>query len=636
MNLMKYFNLKFLKENIKQAKGNIIFFTGILPLATIIYLIAKVSGNNFVYSFAELGIITFLLGFIVPIMIAYVFFGFMFKKKSVDFYLSQPINRKHIFLTNYFGGIVLNFLTIFLASIVLLIFSLTTSLVLPFSLLIDYFVFFLVSYLFMYSIATLAFSLSGNLVTSLVVVTLILCFTPFVKQVNRIFESMSTNTYVYCESDVCKNLSEVNENIEGYNKIDALVRMEDYNLTIPVAFTFLGKYQTRNVIYTIIVTVLFSILSYIAFNKRKMENNECSFKSNKVYYLVKSLTLMPFVLVCYLILINGKYNGWLVFIIITFIYSIIYDLITKKRIEKFILSSCLFVLTVVAFHIVYYAWHCINTKDVYLKNIDTISLSFRDYNEKEGNIKRYSNIVIDDKDVINDLLSLNLDYGNFYKQSYEVEFKSGNKIYSTRLSLPTEDTTIREYIKTKNIKEDNIKIDYNKIKALLINNRKYEITGELTKLLNEAKNNDVESINYTTLELYYYENHEVKEIEYVVGKSQELATYVSRVLNKEFLANLEINKLSYFGLINASRDRFDAFDYILKTYEDSAKEFVNYLNKHQDDEASDKYYFINMYPEDYKTYQYIINDVDSFDELYNKLIDDHKDDVNVQMYLKGV
>ena len=93
MNLTKYFNLKFLKENIKQAKGILIFFTSILPLVTIIYLIAKLSGGNYIYSFKELGILAYLLSFIVPVVIAFVFFGFIFKKKSVDFYLSQPINR---------------------------------------------------------------------------------------------------------------------------------------------------------------------------------------------------------------------------------------------------------------------------------------------------------------------------------------------------------------------------------------------------------------------------------------------------------------------------------------------------------------------------------------------------------------
>ena len=129
MNSTKYFNFKFLKENFKQAKGLLIFFTSVLPLITIIYFIMKLTGRNYVFSFTEFSLITYLLAFIIPFILAFVLFGFVFKKKSVDFYLAQPVNRKTIFVTNFLGGIGLLFSIIFLTTMVMLIFSLTTNLV---------------------------------------------------------------------------------------------------------------------------------------------------------------------------------------------------------------------------------------------------------------------------------------------------------------------------------------------------------------------------------------------------------------------------------------------------------------------------------------------------------------------------
>lgn len=632
MNLTKYFNFKFLKENIKQAKGILIFFTSILPLVTIIYLIAKLSGGNYIYSFKELGILAYLLSFIVPVVIAFVFFGFIFKKKSVDFYLSQPINRKTIFVTNYFGGLTLLFLSIVVSTIIMLVFSFVTPLVLPIPMLIDYFIFFLITYFFMYSVATLAMSLSGNLVTSLIVSILIICMVPFLKMVNEVFVAEYTNTYIYCSSDICKSLSKENKQPEGYNKISVTKDFKNFFLTTPVSY--FNNYQTKNVVYTLFVTIIYSVLSFISFNKRKMENNECSFKNNTIYNVVKCLTLLPFAFICFLIIKEFKFTGWLIFIFLTLIYFIVYDLLTKKRIEKFILNFNLFILCMVILHGIYFLWTRVSERDIYLKDIDSITLSYQDDTSSLDTIKNYSNIVIDDKKYIEKLISANFDYSYNYKISYSIELNVGNKTYTSHLNLSEKDNSIKEYIKKNKIKEDISNVDYTKINAILINNQKYDKDNKLLKLLDEAKESINENINFATLNLYYYENHDLKEIEYPVGKSKALATYVSNLFNREFMENLQLNNMSFYGLQNESRDSFEAFKYIINNYQDSASEFINYLEEHENDEVSDKYYFITMYNKNYKTYQYIINDINSFDELYQKILDKYQDDSNVEYFLK--
>ena len=159
---MKYFNFKFMKENFKQAKGMIIFFASLLPLITIISLIVLIMGDNTFQSFSEFGLVTYILAFIIPTILAFVLYGFVFKKKSVDFYLSKPINRKTIFLTNYLGGILLILGILLLNTLIMYIFSLTTNLIIPFSMLLDYFIYFSITYLFIFSFTILAIFLSGN------------------------------------------------------------------------------------------------------------------------------------------------------------------------------------------------------------------------------------------------------------------------------------------------------------------------------------------------------------------------------------------------------------------------------------------------------------------------------------------
>ena len=108
MNLKSLFNFNFLKENIRKSKGLLAFLLGIIPIVNIIFLIILLtSSNNNLLDFNMLSFLTYAGIIFIPLSLSITLFGFILRKKSVDFVLSKPISRKSIFLTNTIGGIVI-------------------------------------------------------------------------------------------------------------------------------------------------------------------------------------------------------------------------------------------------------------------------------------------------------------------------------------------------------------------------------------------------------------------------------------------------------------------------------------------------------------------------------------------------
>ena len=67
MSLMKLFNFKYLKENIKKSRGLLAFFFGVVPLINIIVLITIISNDKInIMNFYSLSSITILGMFILP------------------------------------------------------------------------------------------------------------------------------------------------------------------------------------------------------------------------------------------------------------------------------------------------------------------------------------------------------------------------------------------------------------------------------------------------------------------------------------------------------------------------------------------------------------------------------------------
>ena len=108
MNLIKLFNIKYFFQNLKKSKTLLSLTILIVPILTLLILI---NINNMDINLTDMmygcNTINLLGMYVIPICISFILFGYVFKRKSVDFIGSMPINRKSIFITNLIGGILI-------------------------------------------------------------------------------------------------------------------------------------------------------------------------------------------------------------------------------------------------------------------------------------------------------------------------------------------------------------------------------------------------------------------------------------------------------------------------------------------------------------------------------------------------
>ena len=109
MSLTKLFNKNYFVQNILKSKAVIVLVIGIVPILNAIFMLT-VSQDTTTPILADIRTISVLniLGmYVLPLVLSVCLFGYVFKKKSVDFVNSMPLTRKTIFITNSIGGILL-------------------------------------------------------------------------------------------------------------------------------------------------------------------------------------------------------------------------------------------------------------------------------------------------------------------------------------------------------------------------------------------------------------------------------------------------------------------------------------------------------------------------------------------------
>ena len=151
MSLTKYFNKNYFKENIKKSKGLIALLVIIVPLITILSILLLINPQNYTKVLYENEIIwaNLICMYIIPVALSFILFGYVYKKSSVDFINSMPLNRKTIFITNTVAGIFLITLIQILTLIVAFLCSTICSTIYIFpQMIIDIFINMWISYLF--------------------------------------------------------------------------------------------------------------------------------------------------------------------------------------------------------------------------------------------------------------------------------------------------------------------------------------------------------------------------------------------------------------------------------------------------------------------------------------------------------
>jgi len=629
MNLMKLFNLNYLKQNFKKSKVILSIFTCLIPILNTIILIMNFNNNdNSILGFNDISVINFIGVYVLPIIISVCLFNYIYKKKSVDFINSMPISRKSILVTNTIFGILI-FLSMLVINILLMtILTLVFDIPIPFSMMFDYLWYWFIVYIFSFSATNLAMSLSGNAITQIVLTLLLFFLIPFTHAFTTLLHDAETTnkTYLECDKEECLpkeyycyddlecNINK-NANIYEINLIEQ--KRNNYTSLFGYFYMILGGdlsslINAKGIIKMLFLSIIYTILGYIFFLRRKMEVNETSFKNIHIHNLVKSLTLVPIVAYAYLALKYESIVSILFVLIIILIYYFIYDLITKKSINNIKISLIYFISTISILTIFYSVLEISGQKEekeilkysdihevavdlslyssgyydnsadkIYIDNKELIKLivnnSFNDYKDKDHYIKVYLKtkdnkqyseslrVTTDEYNKMINILSLNKDYVNYYKNI------SFDKIYAVKIGKNLYDK------KDAKVILDLVKDTLNNLSLsefIKLQNKYNNASDDFFIRLYSYENNDIREfrinsyINYGLLNsLVNSNNSKLQEnISYIIPKDYSI--YYS---NKYVVNDFEID---YYILRNS---KTEVYDFILKEVKnnvDMKKEFI--------------------------------------------------------------
>ena len=159
----------------------------------------SINSNNYVPSLLDISVINIIGIYFLPLVISICLFNFMFKKKSVDFINSMPISRKSIFVTNTIGGLLIFLVMLIVNALLIGMVSLMFNIPIPFIMLLDYVLIWFSIYMFAFTIANLAMSISGNAITGIVVSLLLIFFVPFMLSYTNILKENNNSDNYYIE-----------------------------------------------------------------------------------------------------------------------------------------------------------------------------------------------------------------------------------------------------------------------------------------------------------------------------------------------------------------------------------------------------------------------------------------------------
>ena len=179
MRLKSYFNKKYAFQNIKKSKGVLAFFLGIIPLFNILYLFSVLISSTDPLDLTAVSFLTIIGAYIIPLVVSLCLFGYIFKKKSVDFTCSMPISRKTIFITNTVTGILLLVGMLLINALFIELVGLVTSSIIPFTMILDYLLVWIITYIFVFILFNVGISFAGNSITALIISLILFFVAPY-------------------------------------------------------------------------------------------------------------------------------------------------------------------------------------------------------------------------------------------------------------------------------------------------------------------------------------------------------------------------------------------------------------------------------------------------------------------------
>lgn len=578
MNLMKLINFNFIKENIKKSLGILLFLFFIIPIVNILYLFNMLNQQIYVINLIDLTKMTYFASFVFPVVIAYILNNYLFKQNSLDFYLSKPINKRKLFFSNILAGLLLILVLLIINVIVFSLFNLT-NLSIPFALLFDYFIYTFVLYSFIYIVITLAISLCGNFITALIVSIILIWSFPITLDVDKLLSENYTETYIKFKGD----------NNEYY--VDHIKNIK-HPLTVPGSYILKKEFNTGDIIKTSLLSIIYIFAGYVLFKRRKMENITSGFKNESLHYVVKTISLLPFMLLNALFLKEKTIFTGLIITLAAIFYYLIYDLLTQKKLYKPLKSAIIFTWTYIILSLCFYGIiSAYNKKQVINCSELTTSNAYSEY-------------------LTTTVTSFDLIKNSFNNHSDTSElFNINNNSYQIIVPLSSNAFTnihkndLSDYIKYIN------NASYKNTTAAYYNNYKLNVD----KL--DLDNIKIDKNNYRLgIKLYIYKNHEYQILTIPNNVNKKTMNYITTFLNEKFLSYNDTSK--QISIINGNKDLTNLLEYVSEKDDDA---LTNYLKKHYNDEYKGEYIeLIYGTNDNYITpFKYTIKDIESFEKFLN-------------------
>jgi len=659
MNSIKWFNHKFLLQNLKKSRNLLIFFLVIVPLLSVLSLI--ITGQNtqeYVgLTFNNVSLMTILGMYIIPIVVSITLFGFVFKRQSSDFVCSMPLNRSTIFVTNTIGGIILLLLMIFITTVLILITTaFMPNLIISKSMMIDFFFIWAVTYIFVFTVANLSATLCGNIVTQIALTALILLLPSFLIHSYQGFSEYQT-AEIKCTENTCKP-----EAYNCYNDKTCLNNQEkgiysneiNYNqknsFTLPYQYasSVYSNYYSYDVtkgqlLKMCILGIIYFILGLYLFRKKKMEITETSFGSISTHNIVKSLTIIPMITFAAMCLYQSETSLAIFVIIITLVYYFVFDLITRRQIIKVGLSLVYFIVTTMLVIAYYYAFTKEGLKPNTLITQDDIKeISINSTSDHLDT----SNIFLDNQELKNLIVKGLVSNSDYLSESERLNIiikLNNNKKYKMDINnIPYED-----YQKIFNIAYNNQKfniafrnIDYKNVYAIATSNLVINPENNI-EIMNMIKGG-LDNINIARyneinqgfeINLYAYKDH--KSVKYTINSAinPKLTRYISKYTNnrlKEKVINkdTDINDIENINAILTTDDNLMTNYIINRSYPEIYEFIKRNINKTCD--IKKEYIEIDL---EYKgkVYTFYTNNTDGFNKIITqktKELQDTKEYIN--------
>lgn len=603
MNLTKLFNGKYLKQNLKKSKGLLTLLVLIVPVLTTLVIITQNSSKyECVMEEGVLASVNIIGMYILPIIISVILSGYIYKRNSVDFINSMPMNRKTIYFTNFVGGIIIILFIQVLTTITSLVCAnICTGLFLPTAMIMDCFVMMIFSYIFVYSATMLAQTVSGNVLTQIVVTALILFLVPFT---SMIFSANALYNGKTIEISSAGNSIELKVDVEP-----------EYTMPFRIVSAFYfdngSLYNTMCMYRMVILSVVYLIIGMILFERRKMENVGTSFISLKSHYIVKGLTLVPMVFLSAVLGAKGVYLG--IVLTLMFVYYVLYDFIVSKKVKlKYTIIG--YIATVAILSGVYHGVNSITNRE-YIETISTNDIEAISVgNTRSLNGSKQLDVLISDAEFIKKVFNNIYDRDYFYSNQSKLESESKFTYVALKLKLKNGEEAISWIYMDYDLFEEIVEkikansdykesLDFKDVAvAAKYNLLSEEDTNRIKEILKEnyyeLRSNIDGYSNPVNVTVYVYDNHELREDTLDIVAYKEIFDIIIRKVNTDCYNSFKENTEKEYNYANVvlvkTQNNLDTSSYNTIEIKD---ELVNYIKNHYQDKCDDtkEYIIFNFY-----------------------------------------